>query len=130
MEPTLADWLVGILLLVLGVSHIVHSRLWSEFFVDLMAKQYAAFWIAMFTFPVGFLIVLTHNRWEWSPLVIVTVAGWGWSAKSLLYLLAPGVPFRVAAQRIGEPRLFVRGGVVATLMGIVVLTSCIAAAIK
>ncbi len=53
------------------------------------------------------LIVSFHNVWSGIPLVL-TLLGWVWVAKSLIYFVAPGVGLkaleRVSLERAGKFR--------------------------
>lgn len=112
-----AEVFVAVILIVTGLSHIACPRLWSELFLDFFGKPYAGLWIGMLTLMVGVPIAAAHNRWEWDLTTIATVIGWGWSVKGTLYVLAPGLPMKVAAPHIRRPARFAYAGVVALVLG-------------
>ena len=72
-------------LLVVGLSHAVQPKLWRDFFLMLKGTGVAGIIIAMFTFPVGLMIVVGHNVWVFDAPVIITISGWGMTIKSLIY---------------------------------------------
>ena len=76
---------------VLGVSHVVQHRAWAEWFVWLSELgRPGVFLNAATHFLIGTLVVSFHNVWSGLPLLL-TLAGWGWTAKGALYLCAPAV---------------------------------------
>ncbi len=88
MEIILQRVLAPIFLIV-GVSHVLHPYRWADFFMRLKQTGQAAFVIAILTMPLGMLIVVGHNRWEWDWPLFLTLAGWGMTVKSAVYLLWP-----------------------------------------
>ena len=49
---------------VIGVSHIVQSRVWAQLIIDLRGKvEVGSFLNALLHFPLGVLIVFFHNLW-------------------------------------------------------------------
>jgi uncharacterized protein YjeT (DUF2065 family) len=114
---------VTILILATGLSHAVQPRLWAELFRDLLPRPYAAFYIGVFTLPVGLLIVLLHNVWVADWAVIVTIMGWCWTTKSCLYLLIPKILNRFRNKAAGpraERNLVIIGLIMAALGGVMV----------
>jgi uncharacterized protein YjeT (DUF2065 family) len=116
-----AEYFVAILLLVTGLSHILCPRLWAQFFQDAFQKPYAGLWVGMLTLLCGLPVAIAHNYWAWDPRVIATVVGWGWSLKGTLYLLAPGLPKKVAAPHIQRPARFAYAGGFLMLLGLALL---------
>ena len=75
--------------LVAAVSHLLWARLWGELFYALLQSRYAPLVVAVYTLPMGLLIVVGHNLWAWDVAVVTTVAGWIMTLKSVAYLLYP-----------------------------------------
>lgn len=82
-----------------GVSHFVCPREWEAFFRDLGEKSYAGLVIAIFSLPIGMLILSFHNNWALDFPLFVTLAGWGLTLKSLVYLLYPELPSKKLLKR-------------------------------
>ena len=83
---------------VVGVSHIVQSRVWAQFFIDLRGKgEVGSFLNALLHFPVGVLIVSFHNVWNGLP-VVLTLIGWGLVLKSFIYFVFPRYGLRMLAR--------------------------------
>ena len=81
--------------LIMCVSHAAQPRLWADFFLAIKRTGFSALIIGIYTLPFGMLIVLGHNQWVWDWPVFVTIAGWGMTAKSIIYLLFPAIPNRM-----------------------------------
>jgi hypothetical protein len=77
-------------LFVVGLSHAMQPKQWRDFFLLLKQTGVAGIIIAMFTFPVGLMLVVGHNIWVFDVPVIITISGWGMIIKSLTYALIPG----------------------------------------
>jgi len=82
--------------LIAGLSHLLHPTLWGELFQELLQSRHAPLVIAVYSLPMGLLIVAGHNVWAWDVAVITTVAGWIMTLKSVVYLLIPQTLRRVA----------------------------------
>ncbi|HLL15090.1 MAG TPA: hypothetical protein VK388_08500 [Pyrinomonadaceae bacterium] len=111
----------AITMLAVGLSHIVLARQWRDFFLRLKATGVAGIIIAMFTFPLGLLIVLGHNIWVFDLPVIVTVCGWGMTLKSATYALVPGQAERMIPAGANAHRKYAAAGFVALAIGALLL---------
>jgi hypothetical protein len=114
---------------VLGLSHIFQSRVWAQFFIDLRSKGESSSFITGFiNLNLGALVVAFHNVWHGIP-IILTIAGYGWVLKSLIYFVFPkrGLKTlaRVTLERSWE---FIAIGVVMVGIGGLLLFSLISRA--
>ena len=110
--------IAAISFIVIGLSHIFQPRVWVEFFRILREKGEAGiFIVALLHLPMGALIVAFHNVWHGIPIVL-TVIGWGYVLKSLLYFVYPAhglkMLARVSLERSWE---FVAGGFFLVVIG-------------
>ena len=88
---TKVEIVVAVAMFVVALSHMLRPRAWVELFKMLEAKgDPGVFIVALLHLPIGVLIVAFHNRWGGWPTV-VTVLGWGWLIKGMLYLTFPRV---------------------------------------
>jgi uncharacterized protein YjeT (DUF2065 family) len=88
-----------------------------ELFIEWRARgDVGVFYTGLLHFVFGALVVAFHNVWSGIPL-LVTLLGWGWTLKGLLYLTYPKLAMkslnRVSVDRAHE---FVVAG--AVLVGI------------
>ncbi len=115
--PLFIERYFAISLLAVGLSHIALARQWRDFFLLLKGTGVAGIIIAMYTFPLGLLIVLGHNIWVLDVPVIVTVCGWGMTIKSASYALLPGQAERMIPAGVNAHRRYRAGGFVALAIG-------------
>ena len=81
--------LVALSCFVIGLSHILQPRAWVEMFIDWRQKgKVGVFYTGLLHFNFGALIVSFHNVWHGIPM-LVTLLGWGWTIKGVLYLTVP-----------------------------------------
>ncbi len=81
--------LVAVCCLAIGLSHLLQPRAWAELFIRWREQgDVGVFYTALLHFPIGVFIVAFHNVWRGIPLV-VTLLGWGWMVKGLLYFCYP-----------------------------------------
>jgi len=95
------------------LSHIVQPRVWVALFIGWREKgAVGVFYTGLLHFMCGALVVAFHNVWRGIPLV-VTLLGWGWTLKGLLYLTYPKHGMRML-QRVSVKRAheFVIAGIV------------------
>ncbi len=89
---------------VIGVSHFVNARLWTDFFTELRTNnRFAALLIGTFTLPVGLLLIIGHNIWLYDVRVLITIFGWVMTLKSVGYLLFPKSLERVVPEKSDSP---------------------------
>jgi uncharacterized protein YjeT (DUF2065 family) len=103
---------------VMGLSHLLMPRAWTEFFTLLREKGDAgAFVNGFLTLGMGSLIVAFHNVWTGLP-VVLTVIGWLYVIKSLLIFTVPGLGVR-SLSKVSEKSAasFVVAGVMLLALG-------------
>ena len=90
--------LVALCCFVIGLSHIAQARVWAELFIHWREKgNVGVFYTGLLHFSLGALIVAFHNLWRGIPL-IVTLLGWAWTLKGLLYLTYPAAAMKSLAR--------------------------------
>jgi uncharacterized protein YjeT (DUF2065 family) len=116
--------LVALCCFVIGTSHIVQPRTWAELFIQWREKgNVGVFYTGLLHFTFGALIVAFHNVWRGIPLV-VTLLGWAWTLKGLLYLTYPKHGMRMLARvSVERPQEFVIAGAVLVTIAAVITYS-------
>lgn len=83
--------LCAVSFLIVGLSHVLQPGAWARFFIDLRERGTTGiFAIALIGLPVGVLIISFHHVWS-GPPVVLTIIGWGFTAKATAYLIAPAL---------------------------------------
>jgi uncharacterized protein YjeT (DUF2065 family) len=116
---------LAVAFIIVGLSHVLCGRRWQAFFEPIFKSPGGPFCIAMYTLPVGLLIVFTHNVWSWDLGVIVTLYGWGSILKGTIYFLFPALPQKLITERIRSSRSFTQAGGVVLGLGLVLAFDCL-----
>ena len=85
-----------------GLSMVIQHKLWIKLVQLLYSQNEQTFKLICLVngvvwMPLGLLLVLTHNDWEMSPSVIVTVIGWVIVVKCLMLTLFPQLVLKCKA---------------------------------
>ena len=103
--------------LLFGLSHMLYPGKWAALFLPLRERDTGGLLLATFNLPLGLAVVLAHNVWVWGLPVIVTLGGWVMIVKSMCYLFFPRALSVVMPDGQRMERAFRIGGVVAILLG-------------
>ena len=121
VSPPLMEWFVAFVLMLTGMSHMLYPRLWAELFRELLRLRFAGLIVGTLTLPLALLVVIWHNVWVLDFPVIVTLVGWIWLVKSILYLLYPAALTKAASPHMDHPRRFIITGAILLLLGAAVV---------
>ena len=118
----LVEKIVAAVFLIIGVSHIVQPRVWSEFFIHFRNNGKAGvLQIGLLHLPLALLIVVLHNVWH-GPAIVVTLIGWAQLLKAMIYLFWPAAGLRMLGTvSIENSWRFVVAGVFSILLGAAIL---------
>lgn len=83
--------LYGAVSVALGLGMLINSKYYKKVFVDMMKDATFMFMWSIFAIIVGLLIVLNHNVWEATWVVLVTLIGWIGLVKGVVLLVFPGI---------------------------------------
>ncbi len=87
-----------------------------ESVVKIQAHVIGIFAVALMTLPTGVMIVAFHNVWTGLP-ALLTIIGWGFCAKCLLYLVFPRAGIAALARiSVDKPNKFVAAGVMLVVL--------------
>jgi len=115
--------LAAICFILVGSSHIVRPRVWSQFFIHMSNKgEAASFLNALLTLPLGVLIVAFHNVWTGAVPLTLTLIGWAYIVKSFIYFTFPKYGLRMlSGVTIEKSWMFVPPGVLMAVYGALLL---------
>ncbi len=128
----LAEQMVFCLFIPLGLSLIVQAKLWAKLTKFVYSQSKETFNFIMLVsgsvcLPFGLFLVLTHNDWNLSPSVIVTVVGWITVVKCLVLLLWPQLAIKskiLYGRKESVLKWFLRiSGVIYIILGLLVLSN-------
>jgi hypothetical protein len=114
---------------VIGLSHIFQARVWAQFFIHLHSKgEIGSFISGFINLNMGAMVVAFHNVWHGIPMIL-TIMGYVWVLKSLIYFVSPKhglkAMSRVTLERSSE---FIAAGVVLVGVGGLLLFSLLSRA--
>jgi hypothetical protein len=93
--------LLGLYFLICGLAMLVHKQVFTDALALVPANPLALLWSAMIISLAGLAMVLVHNVWSKSPVVVVvTLLGWSTLLKGILYLLLPATWLGVFFQAV------------------------------
>ena len=96
----LIERVLAVGLLVIGLSHFFRARMWADLLEDWRRNRCLPFYLGWLYLTLGTVIALGHNVWAWDLVVIVTLLGWAWTLKGILYLLWPDLLVRIMEKRL------------------------------
>lgn len=118
MDPKTVEAVIAPAFLLIGLSHVFQAQAWVRFFDVVRATGVGSLIIPMFTLPVALVLIVGHNVWVWDWPVLLTIAGWGLTFKSTLYLLVPGVADMMLEKKMAKsPRSYQIAGAVMAIVG-------------
>ena len=93
----------GLYFMVAGLAMFARQKTLT-FVVKDMVKSPAVMWLAgVFAFVLGLVVVLTHNVWDGSWRVILTILGWAMLAEGVAYLFLPTKALKKLASFFNKP---------------------------
>ncbi len=109
--------IIGPLLLVMGLSLTIYSKVWDD-----MMKKWAKDYVTLFPLMAlslifGLIVITKHNDWRLDPYLMITLFGWGAFLKGVFYFLTPVKTFKGLATWANKPVFRTLGGLVAILTG-------------
>lgn len=77
------------LMVVLWLWLLINTSIYQKLVKDFLKEPLALFISSVWWFIIWLLMVKTHNLWEWSWIVLITIMSWLILIKSTLLLLFP-----------------------------------------
>jgi hypothetical protein len=117
--PSVVEFMMLILCVPLGLSHIIRPAMWVDFFGRIHAQGTAGLVGKVFALELwpAVLIVSLHQVWS-GPGLILTLYGWAQFAKVVLAVLVPEIGMRSLAMAEGKAeRGFILAGVMLLVVG-------------
>lgn len=96
----LIERVIAVGLLVVGLSHWLRGQMWADLFDEWRRNRFLPFYLGWLYLQLGTVIALGHNIWAWNLVVVVTLLGWAWTLKGILYLLWPNLLARAVEKSL------------------------------
>lgn len=112
-------------LLVIGLSHWLRAQMWADLFAEWRRNRFLPFYLGWLYLTLGTVIALGHNVWAWDLVVVVTLLGWVWTLKGILYLLWPNLLERIVEKSLAPDqhpeRKFALVGALMAVLGVLLV---------
>jgi len=96
----LIERVIAVGLLIVGLSHCLRAQLWADLLEEWRRNRFLPLYLGWLYLQLGTVIAFGHNVWAWDLVVIVTLLGWVWTIKGVLYLLRPNLLTRIMEKRM------------------------------
>ena len=81
--------ILGPVILLMGAALLLNPKYYEKLFKNFRKEPQLLFLWSMIEIAVGTLIVMQHNAWEQSWILLITLFGWGMILEGSLILLRP-----------------------------------------
>ncbi|MBU0634020.1 MAG: hypothetical protein KKA52_03040 [Candidatus Omnitrophica bacterium] len=81
--------ILGPVCVIIGVSLMVNRKFYQKVMEDFSKNAALLFLAGIMPLFIGFLVVLSHNVWELSWRLIITIYGWGGIIKGVWMIVLP-----------------------------------------
>lgn len=110
--------LIGPVLIVIGSGLLVKPTDFREMATDFLASRAMIFLSGLLTLVAGLAIVLTHNVWEFSWPVIITILGWLSVGGGVFRILFPDSVQSMGKSMLNKPTMMTVSGAIQILLGL------------
>lgn len=111
---------LGLYCVIAGVFLFVKPDFWRSVIADFQRIPALVALSGSLSLILGLLIVVSHNFWEWSWVVVITILGWITLIRGLLALFLPE-KIQAFANSIKESHTLNYFGIVSIVVGIFLL---------
>ena len=108
----------GIYLIVAGVSLVLKYRAWCQIADDFIENTSLMHIVGMFVFIMGLLLILSHNVWESSWRVVITILSWLVFLKGMAFFLLPHNTLTRFVRLINNKNWYIVVGTINIIFGI------------
>lgn len=109
--------IVGIVAIIKGIAFVLKSKEMHKMMKDLVSNRAIIFIIAAVELIIGLFIVINHNIWVNSWVVIVTILGWLMIIEGTSFLLLSKNMVTKFVEVFDKERIYLAGGVLAIVAG-------------
>jgi uncharacterized protein YjeT (DUF2065 family) len=110
--------LIGPVLIVIGIGLLVKQTEFREMATDFLSSRAMIFLAGLLTLVTGLAIVLTHNVWDFSWPVIITILGWLSVFGGVFRMLFPDSVQSMGTTMLDKPIAMTAGGAIQIVLGL------------
>lgn len=116
--PSLVEKTIGLYFLIISLSLIIRPSLWLKIVNRIVQEDSGQRTYFFFSLIVGLIVTFTHNIWDFTSAVLVTVFGWALVVKSIIAFIYPEL-FKMLLPKTKSLPLLIR------IWGIILALLCI-----
>lgn len=120
-ESLLLAKIIGPIMVVTAFGVFLNMKDVKKFADEFDKDPALTFMTSMFLMIFGMIMVLTHNIWEFSWVILITLIGWGTLIKGALYMLFPHLITKRAKMMSRMNVLCVGGGTIWLVAGVILV---------
>ena len=110
--PSLVEKTIGIYFFIIAISLIIRPDLWLNMIKRITLENGSQRTYFFFSLFIGIVVTLTHNIWDFTSAILVTVFGWALLIKSSIAFIYPEF-FKKVLPSSEKMDLYIRiGGVI------------------
>jgi hypothetical protein len=111
--------LLGPLFLLPGVGILINQGVFRAMATEIVRSVTLIYLFGLVDFAGGLAIVLTHNVWDLSWRVLVTLIGWALLIRGAVRVAVPDLVLGYAARYVGNKKIYPFTGAAALILGLV-----------
>ncbi len=111
--------LLGVVLVVIGLSLLIKINFYQKMYQKIVKDEVMLVFFGILALVVGTAVVLVHNIWESSWVVIITIFGWVGVIKGVMLLLLPGETGQMTSKWFKGKGLLIAAGLFYLILGLV-----------
>jgi len=108
----------GIAYIVISIGFLFNQKTFRQVIEDFCNSPAACFYGGLLALTVGLAIILTHNTWGKSWVVIITLIGWSGLIKGIWMIVFPDSVFKLMKAYLEKSSLIKFHGIFALVFGI------------
>lgn len=118
MELTiLLSKVFGIYLVIGGLAYMVRQRYFMSVVHNFVMEKALRLVVAVAELVAGLFIITSHNTWDSTPEILVSLIGWIIAVEGAFYLLMPESVVRSVVKVFNVKAWYIVGGIVSIVAG-------------
>lgn len=107
----------GVYLIILSLAMLIHAENFISIVSGIFHNAAIQFVLGLNLLLIGLMMVISHNIWDSSWVVVVTILSWLILLKGLMYIVFPKQVTALAHRCVGSKNWIYASGVIDLLLG-------------
>ena len=109
---------MGLYLCILSISMLIHAENFTSILAGIFHNASIQFVLAIYILVLGLLMVVSHNIWDGTWVMVITILSWLVLLKGILYITFPKSMSSLAQSVIKDKQWLSMSAVVNLLLGL------------